>query len=153
MKNKGFSLIEVCIGIALVGIMIGIGGPKIRKYIATAKDTKAIATIGTLRTASELYYSENDASVYAANEKNGVTDALAKLEDYLDTKTFNNVKNGKIEVGGFQDSNGQITYGGEIPLSFENPDPSGKAGDGVYIWFAPEANQEFDIKGNKWSEY
>lgn len=31
MKNKGFSLIEVCIGIALIGIMISIGGPKIRK--------------------------------------------------------------------------------------------------------------------------
>ena len=45
MKNQGFSLIEVCIGIALVGIMIGIGGPKIRRYIASGKDTKAIATL------------------------------------------------------------------------------------------------------------
>ena len=153
MKNKGFSLIEVCIGIALVGIMVGIGGPKIRKYIASAKDTKAIATIGALRTASELYYSENDTSVYIASDENDIIDALAKLEDYLDTKTYNNVKNGKVEVGGFQDETGAITYGGEIPLSFENPNPSGKSGDGVYIWFAPEENQEFDIKGNKWSEY
>ncbi|WP_410208479.1 type II secretion system protein [Fusobacterium sp.] len=154
MKNKGFSLIEVCIGIALVGIMVGIGGPKIRKYIASAKDTKAIATMGALRTASELYYSENDCPVYVKEEDStDITGALAKLEDYLDRKTFNNIKTGKIEVGGYSDGAGNITYGGEIPLSFNNPDAQGAQGDGVYIWFFPGENQQFDIKGKKWSEY
>lgn len=60
MKNKGFSLIEVTVAIALIGIMAGIGVPKLRRQMALGRDTKAIATLGTLRTASELYFIENN---------------------------------------------------------------------------------------------
>ena len=156
MKNQGFSLIEVCIGIALVGIMIGIGGPKIRRYIASGKDTKAIATLASLRNASELYYCETGDIPFG--KEADIQSSIEKLQSYLDNKTIQNIQDGKIEIGGSKDSNGSITYGGSIPLTSTNPNKSadGKTNDivdGVYIWFNPNSNQEFDLKGNKWSEY
>ena len=60
MKNRGFSLIEITVAIALIGIMAGVGVPKLRRQMALGRDTKAIATLGTLRTASELYFIENN---------------------------------------------------------------------------------------------
>lgn len=156
MKNQGFSLIEICIGIALVGIMIGIGGPKIRRYIASGKDTKAIATLASLRNASELYYCETGNLPF---EKDGdIQTSIEKLHNYLDNKIIKNIQDGKIEIGGSKDINGNITYGGTIPLTFTNPNKeennqNSDMVDGVYIWFNPNSNQQFDLKGNKWSEY
>ena len=37
MKNKGFSLIEVTFAIALIGIMAGIGVPKLRRQMALGR--------------------------------------------------------------------------------------------------------------------
>lgn len=153
MKNKGFSLIEVCIGIALVGIMIGIGGPKVRRFIASGKDTKAIATLGALRTASELYYSEHGSSPATIKEEGtDIVASLKKLEEYINPKTFNNIKDGKIEIGGYMGEEHTVKYGGEMAFTFVDPNTSEK-GDGVNLWFAPTEGQEYDMKGNKWSEY
>lgn len=155
MKNKGFSLIEVCIGIALVGIMISIGAPKIRKYIANGRDTKAIATLATLRTASELYYTENGEPVFKNTDKD-ITDTLKKLEAYLDPKTYRFIENGKVEIGASKKDDNidtPLNFGGELPLTFINPNEEKDKGDGVYIWFAPEEEQKYDSKGKKWSEY
>ena len=155
MKNKGFSLLEVCIGIALIGIMISIGGPKIRKYIASGKDTRTIATLSTLRTASELYYTEKGEPVFD-KEKDDITDAIKKLRVYLDPKTYRFIENGKLEIGGSRkndDLEAPLNYGGEVQLTFINPNDTEDAGDGIYIWLEPEQGQEYDSKGQKWSEY
>lgn len=145
----------MCIGIALVGIMISIGAPKIRKYIANGKDTKAIATIATLRTASELYYTENGEPVFKKTDED-ITKTLEKLKTYLDPKTYKFVENGKVEIGASKkdnDINTPLNFGGEIELTFINPNEDKDKGDGVYIWFKPEEGQEYDSKGKKWSEY
>ena len=85
MKNKGFSLIEVTVAIALIGIMAGIGVPKLRRQMALGRDTKAIATLGTLRTASELYFIENSkplSETPTSEESENITTALKKLGIY-----------------------------------------------------------------------
>ena len=43
MKNKGFSLIEIVVAVAIIGILSGIVGLQLRGYIAKAKDAKAVA--------------------------------------------------------------------------------------------------------------
>ncbi len=157
MKNGGFSLIEVTVAIALVGLMMGLGIPKFRNQMAIGKDTKAIAILGTLRTASELYYLETGETLTSdTSEETNIITALEKLENYLDVKTFNEISDGKIEIGGSRSDGdtglSDITYGGEIGFTFKNPDNT-KVGDGVYIWFDPTGVGEYDTKGNKWIEY
>lgn len=160
MKNGGFSLIEITVAIALIGLMLGIGVPKFRRQLAIGKDTKAIAILTNLRTASELYYLEtgNPLTENPTSETE-IETALKNLEEYLDVKTFKEIEDGKIEIGGSRalkdggtEADSNITYGGDIGFTFKNPQ-EGKASDGVYIWFAPEKGKEYDIKGNKWSEY
>lgn len=62
MKNGGFSLIEMVIAVALVGVLSTLVVPKVREQLAKGKDAKAVATLTALRTASELYYVENEKS-------------------------------------------------------------------------------------------
>lgn len=164
MKTKGFSLIEVTVAIALIGIMAGIGVPKLRRQMAIGKDTKAIATLGTLRTASELYFIETGnplTDTPTSEEITDITTALKKLEPYLDEKTFKDIEDGELEIGGSrskkvdsEEAEENIIYGGTITLTFKNPDISKSTGsDGVYIWFKSADGKEYDTKGNKWIEY
>ena len=164
MKNRGFSLIEVTVAIALIGIMASIGIPKLRRQMALGRDTKAIATLGTLRTASELYFIENSEALSenpTSEESDEVITALKKLEPYLDEKTFKEIEDGELEIGGSrakksdsEEAEEDITYGGTISLTFKNPDINRTHGsDGVYIWFKHSTGKEYDTKGNKWIEY
>lgn len=167
MKNRGFSLIEVTVAIALIGLMVGIGVPKFRKQLAIGKDTKAIAILSNLRTASELYYLETGKPLAENISTDKFEDVISKLDEYLDTKVLKDLEDGKIEIGGSRgkktdtgEVDTTITYGGEIGFTFIEPstESSGgsdvkKVGDGVYIWFSPEAGKEYDTKGNKWTEY
>lgn len=160
MKNGGFSLIEIMVAIALIGIMMGVGIPKFRNQIAIGKDTKAIAILSNLRTASELYYLETGKTLTEnPNGETNIGKSLEVLEGYLDVKTFNDIKDGKLEIGGSRnkkadsdEADTDITYGGEIGLTFKNPEVD-KVSDGVYIWFSPEDKRIYDTKGNKWIEY
>lgn len=164
MKNRGFSLIEITVAIALIGIMAGVGVPKLRRQMALGRDTKAIATLGTLRTASELYFIENNEPISdtpSSDETQSVITALKKLEPYLDEKTFKELEDGELDIGGsraqksdIDEAETDINYGGAISLTFKNPDINKSSGsDGVYIWFKPSAGKEYDTKGNKWIEY
>ena len=48
--------------VALVGVLSTLVVPKVREQLAKGKDAKAVATLTALRTASELYYVENEKS-------------------------------------------------------------------------------------------
>lgn len=149
MKKRGFSLIEVIVAIAIISILSGIVGLKLRGHIAKAKDAKAIATLNSFRTASELYQLENSDILIAIKdiENNDKTkESLKKLETYLDAKSKNIVENAEIEIGGSREKkDGNIKYGGKVNLMFD------KTGA---IYLKPlSGTGEFDIKGNKWIEY
>lgn len=157
MKNRGFSLIEVVVTITLIGIIAGIGIPKLRRNLAIGRDTKAIVTLNMLRQASELYYSETGTPPYIESESDNIKNALDRLKDYLDPKTFKEIKDNEIDIGGSRtiNSSGDISkdikYGGKIKFTFT--DPEGDIKDGVYLWFNPENIGETDTKGNKWINY
>ena len=104
MKNRGFSLIEIVVAVAIMGILSGIVGLQLRSYIAKSKDTKAVATLNTLRVAAQLYQLENekplieDSSKY--EDKEEIKKALEKLEPYLDNNAKAIIKDPEIAVGG-----------------------------------------------------
>lgn len=161
MKNRGFSLIEIVVAVAIMGILSGIVGLQLRSYIAKSKDTKAVATLNTLRVAAQLYQLENekplieDSSKY--EDKEEIKKALEKLEPYLDNNAKAIIKDPEIAVGGSKKDKDSkdIKYGGKVKITFKDPDTAKNNSDGYYMWLKPldETTKEFDIKGNKWIEF
>ena len=164
MKNGGFSLIEMVIAVALVGVLSTMVTPKVREQLAKGKDAKAVATLTALRTASELYYIENEKSALEGAENDeSIKKAVENLLPYLDAKAESELKNGNIEIGGSRKGEteeevkkAEIKYVGKVTFTFTNPILDSKIkGDGVYIWFKPIGEiGEYDTAGKKkWIEY
>lgn len=58
-KNKGFTLIELMITVAIIGILAGIVIPNYREYILRSQIVEATSNLAILRTKMEQYYQEN----------------------------------------------------------------------------------------------
>ena len=68
MKNKeGFTLIELMIVVAIIGIMAAIAIPNFLNYMCKSKQTEARSTLANIATAQETYFAENNAYKVAAN--------------------------------------------------------------------------------------
>ena len=158
MKNRGFSLIEVIVAVAIIGILSGIVGLKLRSYIATSKDTRAVATLNSFRLAAQLYQIDNDkpliedSSKYDDNDE--VKKALKKLEIYLDNNAKEIIDKNEITIGASRDTeNKELKYGGKVKFTFKNPDSNGNS-DGYYMWLVPvDPTKKFDSKGKEWTKY
>ena len=64
-KNKGFTLIEMLIVIAIIGILAGIVLTGVRGFQATARDTRRIGDVRNIQPLAELFFTRNGA--YPAN--------------------------------------------------------------------------------------
>ncbi len=56
--RPGFTFIELVIAIAILGILAAIVGPPLFRYVGRAKETSAIATLKTLKTAIESFHGD-----------------------------------------------------------------------------------------------
>jgi len=59
-NNKGFTLIELMIVVAIIGVLAAIAIPNFLNYQCKAKQSEAKSSLGTIRTAQEAYYAEYD---------------------------------------------------------------------------------------------
>lgn len=57
-SKSGFTLIELIIVIAILGILVVTIGPGMFKYISSAKKRKTETTLATLKTAVDSYYAD-----------------------------------------------------------------------------------------------
>lgn len=58
-KNKGFTIIELIVVIAIVGVLGAIVSVNVNNYLKKARDARRKADISQIRTALELYYADN----------------------------------------------------------------------------------------------
>ena len=157
MKNRAFSLIEVIVVVAIIGILSGIVGLKLRSYIATSKDTRAVASLNSFRLAAQTYQIDNDKPLIEDSSKydddTEIIKALEKLEIYLDKNAKEIISTNRITIGASRDENGELKYGGEVKFTFKDPD-NGANSDGYYMWLVPVApTKNFDSKGKEWTKY
>ena len=68
MKNKGFTLIEIMIVIAIIGLIAVLILVAISSSRDKAADTKTISTMDDVKTAVEMYYSSNGTFPSALDE-------------------------------------------------------------------------------------
>ena len=158
MKNRGFSLIEVIVAVAIIGILSGIVGLKLRCYIATSKDTRAVASLNSFRLAAQTYQIDNDKPLIEDSSKydddTEIKKALEKLEIYLDKNAKEIISTNRITIGASRDKkDSDLIYGGKVKFTFKNPDNNGNS-DGYYMWLVPvNPTKNFDSKGKEWTKY
>jgi len=59
IKQKGFTLIELMIVVAIIGILAAIAMPQYNKYVARTQVAEAFVLLGPVKRALTLYYQEN----------------------------------------------------------------------------------------------
>lgn len=89
-NNKGFTLIEVLIVVAIVGILAAIAIPSYRYVLDSARRTSSIAALDTLRTAMEGY--AVDQGSYPSNIPDFTTFTDQNGEPILDSAIRDNIR-------------------------------------------------------------
>ena len=165
-KEKGFSLIEILVVLGIIGLFTTFLTPKISYYLALGKETKAIATLNSLRTASEMYQLEKGVALGEGKLEGNLTESdVEKLKDFISGGYKDLIKNVEkesrdilYEIGGSRGEAeegkelGDIIYGGEVKFTFKAPD--GETSDGIKIWITPakETVGAYTMKGIKWGD-
>ena len=168
MKRKGFTLIELVVVVAIILLLAATLAPKLRKEVAKARDAKAVAALGSLRTAVNIFYSDKGSipTKLAGTSDDGVSIFAidSKTSEYLekDLVTFLNTDDAstdgtaRVPVGASrdEDSADSLVYGGygvysyttgdDLEVILAGVDPSAKDGSGA---------NELDTKSNNWASY
>ncbi|HYV11255.1 MAG TPA: prepilin-type N-terminal cleavage/methylation domain-containing protein [Pyrinomonadaceae bacterium] len=78
-NQRGFSLIELMIVIAIIGILIGVGIAGYRSAIKAANEAAAVKTLRSIQEQQMLYYNGHQRSTFGTFEE-------MRKENYLDTR-------------------------------------------------------------------
>ncbi len=77
--QKGFTLIELMIVVAIIAILAAVAAPKFGQQLSKTRDAKAISIVGNWRSALNMAYA--DTQTYASS--------FGGIQAYVDQKTIN----------------------------------------------------------------
>ncbi len=82
-NNKGFSLVELIIVIAIMAVLVGMVGTQVIPYINNAKRSKDVQILSAIQTASVAAYSKKvDAAPTSGTMKITITAGLGGTDNY-----------------------------------------------------------------------
>ena len=82
MKHKGFTLIELMIVVAIIGILVAVGIPQYQNYVARAQAAEGLSLLSGAKTAVAEYVMANG-SFPASNSDAGLSDATTISGQYV----------------------------------------------------------------------
>ena len=104
MNKKGFTLIELMIVVAIIGILAAIAIPKFADLINKAKEGSTKGALSTVRSALQVYYGDNE-GWFPAN----CTDDACMLQLTTNAKYINEVPIAKLPSTTHGDVNSVVT--------------------------------------------
>lgn len=130
-NNKGFSLVELIVVIAIMAVLVGVLAPQLIKYVEKSREATDIQTCDNIATALKTYYADEEV---AASATTTVTVTLGKTE--LGTVADTAVKDAgltKAKIKGtkwtddkitivYNKADGTITYTGDSPYYHSDND-------------------------------
>ncbi|EGR4286186.1 pilin [Vibrio cholerae] len=109
-KNKqqqGFTLIELMIVVAIIGVLAAVAIPAYQNYVARSETASGLATLKALITPAEMFYQENGIATAATHAQLG-TDSAANDLGTIGTAIANSVPTLTFTFGGNSSMNGGI---------------------------------------------
>ena len=122
VAKKGFTLIELMIVVAIIGILAAIAIPKFADLIIKSKESAAKGSLGSVRGAITIYYSDFEGTWPNSGAAGSLSDLLMNAGKYLDkipmlsipkhTTGAGNTGHGPLNgvVGGTDDSGNWCYY-------------------------------------------
>jgi prepilin-type N-terminal cleavage/methylation domain-containing protein len=158
MKKKGFTLIELVVVVAIILLLAATLAPKLRKEVAKARDAKAVAALGAVRTAVNIYLTDEGdyaRALQATASATGIIDTSGDseyLEDnvitYLEEEGTAIAEDAVVKVGATRTSStGDIVYGGTVTIDYVPTEVT------VSLAGKTPTNGDYDTKGNTWASY
>lgn len=146
-KTEGFTLIELMIVVAIIGILAAIAIPQFASLVSKSQEGRTKANLGTIRSALSIYYGDTE-GWYPANAAGSNLTALTTGGKYLQAvpnsdlpKTPGNAGHGSVstdvtavdDLGGWSYDNGGVassTWGKVVVNCSHN-----------------------DLRGSRWTSY
>ena len=156
--KKGFTLIELLVVIAIVGILATTLAPKLREQLAKAKDSKAIAVLGSARTIGNIILVEK--MVLDSTSGGTLYITTQEIYDRLDSKAqevYDRGNSNYLKIGGSRNQDKtKIKYGGFVHYNASGPGNIEVKKDSLDLFLNPYTFggvEEYSVEGKKWKEY
>jgi prepilin-type N-terminal cleavage/methylation domain-containing protein len=154
MKKKGFTLIELVVVVAIILLLASTLAPKLRKEVAKARDAKAVAALGSLRTAVNIFYADDGSAPTDLEGSGNLFTYGVTTSEYLETNLISYLEEESesgtttAPIGGHRDAAaGTLTYGGTIDYVYSSGDLE------VSLVEDADDGDDYDTKGNAWASY
>ena len=127
--KKGFTLIELMIVVAIIGILAAIAIPKFADLIKKSKEGATKGSLGALRSALTIYYGEQEGSYPAvgtgSGQDNQETTTFSNQTGPFLTKYLSKMPTVKLGIAGLNDKS-ECLYGSNLSDLTASNDDSGK---------------------------
>ncbi len=97
MNNKGFSLVELIVVIAIMAVLVGVLAPQFIKYVEKSRESTDIQNADSVRTVVESYYADKDGTSLPGTVEVVITDSTITLKE--DAGTPSNTAKALTEAG------------------------------------------------------
>jgi prepilin-type N-terminal cleavage/methylation domain-containing protein len=77
---RGFTLVELCIVVAIIGVLAVVAGTAYRRYMDSARTSEAYAVLGEIRIKEEAFRAENSTYTGLAPQSEAITDSFPLVD-------------------------------------------------------------------------